>query len=117
MKNSIEHLPACTQEELNILIELIKNEVKGCEMIILYGSYSRDTFVIYDERITFGSRTVFQSDLDILVVCSLSADTDYVAYLLRRIKRYNHAYLYRTNQGVRLLLFEDKNCCEIYPSV
>ena len=85
MKNSIEHLPACTQEELNILIELIKNEVKGCEMIILYGSYSRDTFVIYDERITFGSRTVFQSDLDILVVCSLSVDTDYVAYLLRRV--------------------------------
>ena len=85
MKNSIEHLPACTQEELNILVELIKNEVKGCEMIILYGSYSRDTFVIYDERITFGSRTVFQSDLDILVVCSLSVDADYVAYLLRRV--------------------------------
>ena len=85
MKNSIEHLPACTQEELNILIELIKNEVKGCEMIILYGSYSRDTFVIYDERITFGSRTVFQSDLDILVVCSLSVDSDYVEYLLRRV--------------------------------
>ena len=85
MKNSIEHLPACTQEELNILVELIKKEVKGCEMIILYGSYSRDTFVIYDERITFGSRTVFQSDLDILVVCSLSADTDYVEYLLRRV--------------------------------
>ena len=85
MKNSIEHLPACTQEELNILVELIKNEVKGCEMIILYGSYSRDTFVIYDERITFGSRTVFQSDLDILVVCSLSVDTDYAAYLLRRV--------------------------------
>ena len=85
MENSIEHLPACTQEELNILVELIKNEVKGCEMIILYGSYSRDTFVIYDERITFGSRTVFQSDLDILVVCSLSVDTDYVEYLLRRV--------------------------------
>ena len=85
MKNSIEHLPVCTQQELNILVELIRNEVKGCEMIILYGSYSRDTFVIYDERITFGSRTVFQSDLDILVVCSLSADTGYVEYLLRRI--------------------------------
>ena len=85
MKNSIEHLPECTQEELNILVELIKEEVKGCEMIILYGSYSRGTFVIYDERITFGSRTVFQSDLDILVVCSLSSDMDYVEYLLRRV--------------------------------
>lgn len=85
MKKSIKHLPACTQEELNILIELIKEEVKGCEMIILYGSYSQDTFVIYDERITFGSRTVFQSDLDILVVCSLSSDTDYVEFLLRRV--------------------------------
>ena len=93
MKNSIEHLPACTQEELNILVELIRNEVKGCEMIILYGSYSRDTFVIYDERITFGSRTVFQSDLDILVVCSLSVDSGYVEYLLRRIADKYHTIL------------------------
>ena len=85
MKNSIEHLPECTQEELNILVELIKEEVKGCEMIILYGSYSRGTFVIYDERIKFGSRTVFRSDLDILVVCSLSSDSYYVEYILRRV--------------------------------
>ena len=39
-------------------------------MIILYGSYARGEYVLWDERFDFGTHTTFQSDLDILVVLS-----------------------------------------------
>ena len=38
------------------------------EMVILYGSYARGTYVDYDQRIEFGIPTVFMSDYDILIV-------------------------------------------------
>ena len=41
MKRSIKHLPKRTQEELNFLLELVVQKIKGCKMIILYGSYAR----------------------------------------------------------------------------
>lgn len=37
-------------------------------MIILYGSYARNIYVDYDQRIEYGIRTCFMSDYDILVV-------------------------------------------------
>ena len=68
MKRSIKRLPKRTQEELEVLVELIKEKVAHCHMIILYGSYARGEHVFWDERIEFGTHTTFQSDLDILVV-------------------------------------------------
>lgn len=70
MKRSIKHLPKRTQEELAVLQELILKYLVNVRMIILYGSYARGDYVIwdgtYDER---GVLTYYQSDLDILVIC------------------------------------------------
>ena len=68
MKRSIKHLPKRTQEELNVLLELVLQKVKGCKMVILYGSYARGGYVLWDERFDFGIHTTFQSDYDILIV-------------------------------------------------
>lgn len=37
-------------------------------MVILYGSYARNTHVDYDQRIEFGVPTYFMSDYDILIL-------------------------------------------------
>ena len=63
-------MPKRTQEELAVLQELILSNLTNVRMIILYGSYARGKYVIwdetYDER---GGTTYYQSDLDILVIC------------------------------------------------
>lgn len=68
MKRSIKHFPKSTQEELNYLIESITHHIPKCTMIILYGSYARGGYVMWDERVEFGIHTSYQSDLDILVL-------------------------------------------------
>ena len=68
MKRSIKHLPAETQKELEFLTESIKRHIPKCVMIILYGSYARGNYVVWDEKEEFGVPTSYQSDLDILVV-------------------------------------------------
>lgn len=70
MKRSIKRLPKRTQEELAVLQELILSYFVNVRMIILYGSYARGSYVIWDE--TYDERgitTYYQSDLDILVIC------------------------------------------------
>ena len=70
MKRSIKRLPKRTQEELAVLQELILSNLTNVRMIILYGSYARGKYVIWDE--TYDERgvtTYYQSDLDILVIC------------------------------------------------
>ena len=68
MKSSINFLPAEKRRDLHQLVEIIRNEIKDCVMIILYGSYARNTYVECDERRDFGVKTYFMSDYDILVV-------------------------------------------------
>ena len=70
MKKSIAFLPKKNREDLKYLVSLIRERISQCEMIILFGSYARGTFVDYDERIEFGIPTTFKSDYDILVVHS-----------------------------------------------
>lgn len=70
MKRSIKHLPKHTQEELNLLLELITRHVSWCSMVVLYGSYARGGYVLWDERVEFGIRTTYQSDYDIMIVVS-----------------------------------------------
>lgn len=72
MKQSINHFPESTRKELEFLTKSIKRHVPKCVMIILYGSYARDEYVLWDERLEFGLHTSYQSDLDILVVISES---------------------------------------------
>ena len=50
MKKSIAFLPKKNREDLKYLVELILDKIPVCEMIILYGSYARGTYVSYDER-------------------------------------------------------------------
>ena len=68
MKKSIAYLPKNKQEELRTIIELVLRELPSCQMIILYGSYARNTYVDYDQRIEYGVPTYFMSDYDILIV-------------------------------------------------
>ena len=50
MKKSISHLPSTNQRDLHYLVEAILSRVKQTEMIILFGSYARNDFVVYDEN-------------------------------------------------------------------
>lgn len=68
MKNSIDFLPERKQRDLHELVRLIRDEVKDVVMIILYGSYAKNTYVECDERCDFGVKTFYISDYDILVV-------------------------------------------------
>lgn len=68
MKKSIAYLPKSKQEDLNNLVKAILEKLPQTEMIILYGSYARNEYVDYDERVEFGITTTYMSDYDILVV-------------------------------------------------
>ena len=70
MKSSLSHLPPYAKADLKQIVELVRDSVARCEMIILYGSYARGTQVEYDQRDEFGILTSFMSDYDILVVTS-----------------------------------------------
>ena len=68
MKNSIDFLPERKQRDLRELVRLIRDEVKDVVMVILYGSYARNTYVECDERRDFGVKTFYISDYDLLIV-------------------------------------------------
>ena len=68
MKTSINYLPERKREDLRRIVKCVLELLPDCEMIILYGSYARNTYVDYDQRIEYGVRTCFMSDYDILVV-------------------------------------------------
>ena len=63
MKNSINFLPERKQNDLRELVDLIRDEVRDVVMIILYGSYAKDTYVECDERRDFGVKTYYMSRL------------------------------------------------------
>lgn len=70
MKRSIKRLPKRTQEELAVLQELILQYLVNVRMIILYGSYARGEYVIwdetYDER---GGLTYYKATLIFWMIC------------------------------------------------
>jgi len=68
MKKSTAFLPKKNREDLKYLVSTILEKIPVCEMIILFGSYARGTYVEYDERVEFGIPTSFKSDYDILVI-------------------------------------------------
>lgn len=69
MKQSIDFLPERKQRDLRELVGLIRDEVKDVVMIILYGSYARNTYVDLDITRDYGGGEIqFMSDYDILVV-------------------------------------------------
>lgn len=84
MKRSIKRLPKRTQEELNTLLELITQNIHHCSMVVLFGSYARGGYVLWDEKVEFGVHTSYQSDYDILVVLSQKAKSKDIEDILRK---------------------------------
>ena len=69
MKTSIDFLPEFVRRDLHELVVLVREEIKDVVMIILYGSYAKNTYVIHDVRIgPNGETTEYHSDYDIMVV-------------------------------------------------
>lgn len=68
MKKAIQHLPQQTQDELNTLIELIVQNISDCQVVILFGSFARGNYTIWEETFVDGHFESYQSDYDILVV-------------------------------------------------
>ena len=66
MNTSIEYLPYHKQKELNTLTELLQ-QFKEVEMVILFGSYARNTWV-EDRYVEKDIVYEYKSDFDILVV-------------------------------------------------
>ena len=52
MKQSIDFLPERKQRDLHELVGLIRDEVEDVVMIILYGSYARNTYVSSEPRLS-----------------------------------------------------------------
>lgn len=84
MKRSIKRLPKCTQEELIALLELIRKNIDHYCMVILYGSYARGNYVLWDSKVEFGVKTSYQSDYDFLIVI-LNPESKKTEDRLRRV--------------------------------
>lgn len=76
MKQSISYLPKRKQDNLYYLVKSVLKMIPQTQMIILYGSYARNDYVDYDERVEFGIPTSYMSDYDILVVTHGIKDKD-----------------------------------------
>ncbi len=65
MKTSLEHLPEQKQQELQCVVEIIREEI-DLDMLILFGSYARGDWVEDLDQETLHYR--YQSDFDLLLV-------------------------------------------------
>ena len=68
MKRSTRFLPPDMRRDLQQLVALIREQIKQVEMVILFGSYAKNSYVDYDQRIEFGTPTYYMSDYDIAIV-------------------------------------------------
>lgn len=68
MKRSIRFLPPRKRQDLQQLTTLIREQVKHVEMIVLFGSYAKNKYVDYDQRVEFGTPTYYMSDYDIAIL-------------------------------------------------
>ena len=84
MKTSINYLPEEKRDDLRRIVKCVLEVLPECEMIILYGSYARNTYVDYDQRIEYGVRTCFMSDYDILVVTPTRFQRYNINYILNK---------------------------------
>ncbi|WP_276481015.1 HEPN domain-containing protein [Paraflavitalea pollutisoli] len=75
MKPSFDQLPEKKQHEIRMIVEFIK-QVVDPEMVILFGSYAKNTFV-EDRYISEGTVHEYISDYDFLVVTKESIEKTY----------------------------------------
>jgi predicted nucleotidyltransferase len=105
MKRSIKHLPKRTQEELNKLLELITRHVPWCNMVVLFGSYARGGYVLWDEKVEFGINTSYQSDYDIMVVVSKSGVKHVEDRLRSKVTpKYHAAFAHRRHASPQFIV-------------
>ena len=104
MKKSISHLPSTNQRDLHYLVESILSRVKQAEMIILFGSYARNDFVVYDEKYEFGKIQFYVSDYDILVVTSGISD----GIAGKAIYHYRYEEVEQGTERGQVFLYADK---------
>lgn len=104
MKRSIKHLPKRTQEELTTLLELTKRYIPWCSMIVLYGSYARGGYVIWDQKVEFGVNTSYQSDYDIMIV--VPKGTKHIENVLRTkvTPKYHVAFEHRRHASPQFIV-------------
>lgn len=76
MKQSLQHLPEHKQDEIARITEIIKKVVNP-EMIILFGSYAKGTFVEH-RYVSKGITYEYISDYDFLVVTKNNPEKSYV---------------------------------------
>ena len=61
-------MPPKKRQDLQQLTTLILEQVKQVEMIVLFGSYAKNSYVDYDQRVEFGTPTYYMSDYDIVIL-------------------------------------------------
>lgn len=88
MKTSLAHLPENKQHEIQRIAEIIK-EVVNPEIIILFGSYAKGTYV-EDRYRSDGITYEYISDYDLLVVTNNNPEKTYVqeGTIMDRVNRY-----------------------------
>lgn len=68
MKRSIRFLPPRKRQDLQQLVALIRENIKQVETVVLFGSYAKNKYVDYDQRVEFGTPTYYMSDYDIVIL-------------------------------------------------
>lgn len=104
MKRSIKRLPKRTQEELTALLTLMQQHLKECEMIILFGSYARGDYVLWDSKIEFGVRTSYQSDYDILVIVAKNVAKQVERKLDKIADKYHDMFQHRRHASPQFIV-------------
>ncbi len=67
MKTTLTHLPPHKQAELRQIVAALIPQYKDIEMVILYGSYARGTWV-EDKYVENGNTYEYKSDYDLLII-------------------------------------------------
>lgn len=104
MKRSIKRLPKRTQEELTALLDLMRQRLKECEMIILFGSYARGDYVLWDTKIEFGVRTSYQSDYDILIIVAKNVAKQVERKLDKITEKYHDMFQHRRHASPQFIV-------------
>lgn len=104
MKRSIKRLPKRTQEELTALLTLMQQRLKECEMIILFGSYARGDYVLWDSKIEYGVRTSYQSDYDILVIVTKNVAKQVERKLEKIADKYHDMFQHRRHASPQFIV-------------
>lgn len=75
MKTTLNHLPEHKQAELKKIVAALIPQYKDIEMIILYGSYARGSWV-EDKYVENGNTYEYKSDYDLLIITNSNSQAN-----------------------------------------